>query len=151
MNVPFSLSFLSCLMLSQRECKPGVTSIKPPPLNFSIWLCSSKEGCSRLKILFTLFGVLYFLLCRNLESNPFICNCHLAWFPEWLRRRQLTIGYVRCDTPLTVKDSLIYELSSSQFKCASESVLVTNVIFLRSLCTQRQIHTFSNNVQWEFS
>ena len=36
------------------------------------------------------FDELSSLTSLNLISNPFNCNCHMAWFADWLRRRGLT-------------------------------------------------------------
>lgn len=56
---------------------------------------------------------------RNLLSNPFICNCHLAWFSEWLQKHDLSGGNPRCNTPPRVKDVPIHELPHHEFKCTS--------------------------------
>jgi hypothetical protein len=56
---------------------------------------------------------------RNLLSNPFSCNCHLAWFSEWLQKRDLSGGNPRCHSPPRVKDVPIYELPHHEFKCTS--------------------------------
>lgn len=70
----------------------------------------------------------YNFYCRNIQSNPFVCNCHLAWFAEWLRKKQLTEAHAKCSAPLSVKDSLLYELPSSQFKCSGTERLI--LVFL---------------------
>lgn len=57
---------------------------------------------------------------RNLISNPFNCNCHLAWFSEWLRRRQLSTASPRCVAPVRVKDVPIQDLPYHEFKCTSD-------------------------------
>ena len=56
---------------------------------------------------------------RNLLSNPFICNCHLAWFSEWLQKHDLSGGSPRCHSPPRVKDVPIHELPHHEFKCTS--------------------------------
>jgi hypothetical protein len=57
----------------------------------------------------------------NLASNPFSCNCHLAWFSDWLRRAQLSGSPARCSTPLKVRDVTIQELPHYEFKCTGEN------------------------------
>jgi slit 2 len=57
----------------------------------------------------------------NLASNPFSCNCHLAWFSDWLRRAQLSGSPARCATPLKVRDVTIQELPHYEFKCTGEN------------------------------
>lgn len=59
---------------------------------------------------------------RNLLSNPFMCNCHLAWFAEWLRSHELTAGGPKCAGPPRVKDSPIHELPHHEFQCTSNTV-----------------------------
>ncbi|KAG8325800.1 Slit 2 protein [Homalodisca vitripennis] len=63
------------------------------------------------------FDFLAALHTLNLMSNPFICNCHLAWFAEWVRKRELIAGSPRCAAPTRVKDVAIHELPPHEFKC----------------------------------
>lgn len=57
---------------------------------------------------------------RNLVQNPFICNCHLAWFSEWLKAKGLSGSAPRCAAPSRVRDILIKELPQPEFKCTSK-------------------------------
>lgn len=50
-------------------------------------------------------------------QNPFHCNCHLAWFSEWLKTKGLSGSSPRCAAPARVKDVLIKELPKFEFKC----------------------------------
>lgn len=59
--------------------------------------------------------------CRNLASNPFNCNCHLAWFAEWLRKKSLNGGAARCAAPAKVRDVQIKDLPHNEFKCSSDN------------------------------
>ncbi|KAJ9579590.1 hypothetical protein L9F63_004775, partial [Diploptera punctata] len=63
----------------------------------------------------------YYYYYSNLLSNPFNCNCHLAWFAEWLRKRDLSGGSPRCHAPPRVKDVPVQELPHHEFKCTSEN------------------------------
>ncbi|KAK7794523.1 hypothetical protein R5R35_011285 [Gryllus longicercus] len=65
------------------------------------------------------FDALTSLHSLNLLYNPFNCNCHLAWFAEWLRKRNLSSGSPRCYSPPRVKDVQIYELPHHEFKCTT--------------------------------
>ncbi|KAK6638540.1 hypothetical protein RUM43_006807 [Polyplax serrata] len=66
------------------------------------------------------FNPLMNLKTLNLLSNPFNCNCHLAWFAEWLRRRQLSAANPRCGAPTRLKDVLIQDLPHNEFKCTGD-------------------------------
>jgi slit protein 2 len=55
----------------------------------------------------------------NLMQNPFMCNCHLAWFSEWLKNKGLSGSAPKCAGPARVKDVLIKELPKNEFKCTS--------------------------------
>ncbi|CAG9832668.1 unnamed protein product [Diabrotica balteata] len=57
----------------------------------------------------------------NLVQNPFMCNCHLAWFSDWLKNKGLSGSPPRCAGPDRVKDVLIRELPKTEFKCLSDS------------------------------
>jgi slit protein 2 len=52
-------------------------------------------------------------------QNPFMCNCHLAWFSEWLKNKGLSGSAPKCAGPARVKDVLIKELPKNEFKCTS--------------------------------
>lgn len=58
----------------------------------------------------------------NLASNPFSCNCHLAWFSDWSRKNQLGGTPARCASPARVKDVPIKELPAHEFKCTGDDV-----------------------------
>ncbi|XP_044761179.1 protein slit isoform X1 [Coccinella septempunctata] len=57
----------------------------------------------------------------NLVQNPFVCNCHLAWFSEWLKNKGLSGSPPKCNKPDRVKDVLIKELPKNEFKCTSDN------------------------------
>ena len=63
------------------------------------------------------FDALVSLQSLNLIANPFNCNCHMAWFADWLRTKGLTAGGPRCAFPLHLKDRPIHALPSHEFRC----------------------------------
>lgn len=65
------------------------------------------------------FDELTALTSLNLISNPFNCNCHMAWFADWLRRKDLTTGGPRCLRPLHLKDRPIHSLPTHEFRCTN--------------------------------
>lgn len=58
---------------------------------------------------------------RALASNPFNCNCHLAWFSDWLRKRGLSGATPHCAAPAKVRDVPIRDLPLHEFKCLSDA------------------------------
>lgn len=58
---------------------------------------------------------------RNLASNPFRCNCHLGWFSDWLRKKQLGGPPARCASPAKVRDVPVKDLPHFEFKCTSDA------------------------------
>ncbi|ALC41858.1 sli [Drosophila busckii] len=61
------------------------------------------------------------LTSLNLASNPFNCNCHLAWFADWLRKKSLNGGAARCAAPAKIRDVQIKDLPHNEFKCSSDN------------------------------
>uniref|UniRef100_A0A182KBF6 Protein slit n=1 Tax=Anopheles christyi TaxID=43041 RepID=A0A182KBF6_9DIPT len=66
------------------------------------------------------FDYLTSLTQLNLASNPFRCNCHLAWFSDWLRKKQLNGPPARCTSPSKVREVPIKDLPHFDFKCTSD-------------------------------
>lgn len=56
-----------------------------------------------------------------MASNPFNCNCHLAWFSDWLQKKGFNGGLARCATPHKVRDIPIKELQPYEFKCSADN------------------------------
>lgn len=54
-------------------------------------------------------------------QNPFACNCHLAWFAEWLRVKGLSGSTPKCETPIKLKNTPIKDVSQHDFKCTSDN------------------------------
>ncbi|BES89823.1 Slit protein [Nesidiocoris tenuis] len=67
------------------------------------------------------FDSLTFLHTLNLLQNPFVCNCHLGWFSEWVRRKELLAGSPRCAHPPRLKDVPIHEIPQHEFKCTNDN------------------------------
>ncbi|XP_066141931.1 protein slit isoform X1 [Euwallacea fornicatus] len=89
----------------------GLHSLKVLSLNNNQITCVMPGSFDPLQSLHTL----------NLIQNPFVCNCHLAWFSEWLKTKGLSGSSPRCAAPERVKDVLIKELPKTEFKCISEN------------------------------
>lgn len=58
-----------------------------------------------------------YLSLRNLLSNPFNCNCHLAWLGRWLRKRRIVSGNPRCQKPFFLKEIPIQDVAIQDFTC----------------------------------
>ena len=68
------------------------------------------------------FDELTSMTSLNLISNPFNCNCHMAWFADWLRRRSLTNSGPRCVKPVHLKNKAIHSLATHEFRCTSKLI-----------------------------
>lgn len=111
-------SLLTELLLSENKIKNvhnkmfvGLTNLK------TLALYDNQISC----VMPGSFDFLTSLLSLNLLSNPFICNCHVAWFSEWVQKRGLSGGSPRCHAPPRVRDVPIHELRHHEFKCTSDS------------------------------
>ena len=62
-----------------------------------------------------IFQRLYYLIF--ILANPFNCNCHMAWFADWLRTKGFTTGGPRCAFPNHLQDRPIHALPSHEFRC----------------------------------
>lgn len=54
-------------------------------------------------------------------SNPFNCNCHLSWLPEWLKRKTIVSGRPVCFTPHKFKDMPILSLTAKDLVCEGKT------------------------------
>lgn len=63
------------------------------------------------------FTTLVSLSTINLLSNPFNCNCHMAWLGRWLRKRRIVSGNPRCQKPLFLKEIPIQDVAIQDFTC----------------------------------
>uniref|UniRef100_A0A672SZG7 Leucine rich repeats and immunoglobulin like domains 1 n=1 Tax=Sinocyclocheilus grahami TaxID=75366 RepID=A0A672SZG7_SINGR len=54
----------------------------------------------------------------HIQSDSFLCDCQLHWFPEWLVTRGLKAGVqATCAHPESLKGSSIYQVPSQSFVC----------------------------------
>ncbi|XP_023666434.2 vasorin b [Paramormyrops kingsleyae] len=56
----------------------------------------------------------------TVAENPFNCQCSLAWFPSWLRGRELQLGRTqetRCHFPPLIAGKLLENLDHGSFGC----------------------------------
>uniref|UniRef100_G3UKJ5 Slit guidance ligand 3 n=1 Tax=Loxodonta africana TaxID=9785 RepID=G3UKJ5_LOXAF len=63
------------------------------------------------------FTTLVSLSTINLLSNPFNCNCYLAWLGKWLRKRRIVSGNPRCQKPFFLKEIPIQDVAIQDFTC----------------------------------
>uniref|UniRef100_A0A8D0L649 Slit guidance ligand 3 n=1 Tax=Sphenodon punctatus TaxID=8508 RepID=A0A8D0L649_SPHPU len=63
------------------------------------------------------FNTLVSLSTINLLSNPFNCNCYLAWLGKWLRKRRIVSGNPRCQKPFFLKEIPIQDVATQDFTC----------------------------------
>ncbi|XP_050293925.1 protein slit isoform X3 [Anthonomus grandis grandis] len=89
----------------------GLHTLKVLSLNNNHITCVMPGSFDHLQSLHTL----------NLIQNPFMCNCHLAWFSDWLKNKGLSGSSPRCAGPERVKDVQIKELPKTEFKCSNEN------------------------------
>ena len=63
------------------------------------------------------FDSLHYLKTLNLMANPFVCNCHMGWFADWLRNKGFHSNAPRCMEPQHLKDKTISSLALHDFRC----------------------------------
>ncbi|OCT88505.1 hypothetical protein XELAEV_18017132mg [Xenopus laevis] len=63
------------------------------------------------------FDTLVSLSTINLLSNPFNCNCHLAWLGKWLRKKRVVSGNPRCQKPYFLKEIPVQDVAIQDFTC----------------------------------
>ncbi|XP_049820372.1 protein slit isoform X3 [Aethina tumida] len=89
----------------------GLHNLKSLSLNNNAITCVMPGSFDHLTSLQTL----------NLIHNSFMCNCHLAWFSDWLKNKGLSGSSPKCFGPARVKDVLIRELPKNEFKCLNDN------------------------------
>lgn len=56
----------------------------------------------------------------NLLSNPYVCDCHLAWLGQWLKKTRVVSGNPRCQKPAFLKEIPIQDVATPDFTCDSK-------------------------------
>nr|XP_028573326.1 slit homolog 3 protein isoform X2 [Podarcis muralis] len=109
----------------------GLTGLKTLMLRSNIISCVNNDtftGLSSVRLLSLYdnrittitpgaFNTLVSLSTINLLSNPFNCNCHLAWLGKWLRKRRIVSGNPRCQKPFFLKEIPIQDVATQDFTC----------------------------------
>ncbi|XP_045076547.1 slit homolog 2 protein-like, partial [Coregonus clupeaformis] len=54
---------------------------------------------------------------HNLLSNPYVCDCHLAWLGLWLKKTRVVSGNPRCQKPAFLKEIPIQDVAKPDFTC----------------------------------
>uniref|UniRef100_A0A4W4FWX0 Slit homolog 3 (Drosophila) n=1 Tax=Electrophorus electricus TaxID=8005 RepID=A0A4W4FWX0_ELEEL len=63
------------------------------------------------------FSTLHSLSTINLLSNPYVCDCHLAWLGLWLKKTRVVSGNPRCQKPAFLKEIPIQDVATPDFTC----------------------------------
>uniref|UniRef100_A0A8C7ZDZ3 Slit homolog 3 (Drosophila) n=1 Tax=Oryzias sinensis TaxID=183150 RepID=A0A8C7ZDZ3_9TELE len=63
------------------------------------------------------FSTLHSLSTINLLSNPYVCDCHLAWLGQWLKKTRVVSGNPRCQKPPFLKEIPIQDVATPDFTC----------------------------------
>ncbi|XP_023650749.2 slit homolog 3 protein [Paramormyrops kingsleyae] len=63
------------------------------------------------------FSTLHSLSTINLLSNPYVCDCHLAWLGAWLKKTRVVSGNPRCQKPAFLKEIPIQDVAGPDFTC----------------------------------
>uniref|UniRef100_A0A8C5HHE2 Slit homolog 3 protein-like n=1 Tax=Gouania willdenowi TaxID=441366 RepID=A0A8C5HHE2_GOUWI len=71
----------------------------------------------------SIFGLYTFILIGpighdfNLLSNPYVCDCHLSWLGQWLKKTRVVSGNPRCQKPAFLKEIPIQDVATPDFTC----------------------------------
>ncbi|CAB1431029.1 unnamed protein product, partial [Pleuronectes platessa] len=63
------------------------------------------------------FSTLHSLSTINLLSNPYVCDCHLSWLGQWLKKTRVVSGNPRCQRPAFLKEIPIQDVANPDFTC----------------------------------
>lgn len=70
-----------------------------------------------------LISTLYLsVFTSNLLSNPYVCDCHLTWLGQWLKKTRVVSGNPRCQKPAFLKEIPIQDVAAPDFTCDSKSL-----------------------------
>ncbi|UYV78700.1 SLIT2 [Cordylochernes scorpioides] len=59
-------------------------------------------------------------MSRALGANPLLCDCHLRWLAERIKKDFVEPGIARCAEPHAMRDRLLLSASASSFICTSQ-------------------------------
>uniref|UniRef100_A0A8C5NC96 Slit homolog 3 protein-like n=1 Tax=Gouania willdenowi TaxID=441366 RepID=A0A8C5NC96_GOUWI len=65
-------------------------------------------------------STLHSLSTINLLSNPYVCDCHLSWLGQWLKKTRVVSGNPRCQKPAFLKEIPIQDVATPDFTCDGE-------------------------------
>ncbi|TRY65093.1 hypothetical protein DNTS_026850 [Danionella cerebrum] len=71
------------------------------------------------------FHTLHSLSTINLLSNPYVCDCHLAWLGLWLKKTRVVSGNPRCQKPAFLKEIPIQDVATPDFSCDVTTIHTT--------------------------
>ena len=61
---------------------------------------------------------MYVIACSDLRNNPFLCDCELRWFPQFLAdTRPLILMAGTCNAPASFSGMALDSLTEEQFTC----------------------------------
>uniref|UniRef100_A0A8C5NC76 Slit homolog 3 protein-like n=1 Tax=Gouania willdenowi TaxID=441366 RepID=A0A8C5NC76_GOUWI len=75
----------------------------------------------------SIFGLYTFILIGpighdfNLLSNPYVCDCHLSWLGQWLKKTRVVSGNPRCQKPAFLKEIPIQDVATPDFTCTEDN------------------------------
>ncbi|XP_029500918.2 vasorin a [Oncorhynchus nerka] len=67
----------------------------------------------------------------TVAENPFNCLCPLAWFPGWLKEKNVDLGHTeetRCHFPPVNAGKVLAELDHQDFGCPPTTTVMTNAL-----------------------
>ncbi|TRY97286.1 hypothetical protein DNTS_020579 [Danionella cerebrum] len=67
----------------------------------------------------------------TVAENPFNCLCNLAWFPSWLRTKNIKLDRTeetRCHFPLLNSGKVLERLGHREFGCPTTTTITTRII-----------------------
>uniref|UniRef100_A0A672MNX8 Slit homolog 3 protein-like n=1 Tax=Sinocyclocheilus grahami TaxID=75366 RepID=A0A672MNX8_SINGR len=81
--------------------------------------------------------VFFLFVYSNLLSNPYVCDCHLAWLGLWLKKTRVVSGNPRCQKPAFLKEIPIQDVAMPDFSCdgAEENVCLPSAPRCPDSCT----------------
>lgn len=65
----------------------------------------------------------------NLLSNPYVCDCHLAWLGQWLKKTRVVSGNPRCQRPAFLKEIPIQDVANPDFTCDGNAMTCGTYMF----------------------